>query len=935
MERGKKIIAVVLCLFLAVGIFYSGDAAFAADNETDEHNSGVVLNKTATPNPDGTYTIQLETYATGEEVRVTEEKDVPTDIVLVIDQSGSMENENNKLGTTSDYFSPYGSQTNSYLYNRRHNNNSNNATKNLYYLLDKNTYVSVSVTRSGEPQSYTYSYSYTIEGNTTVITESAGAYIIPDRAFYQKISSSGERVTYLKALKGVLTNFVNSVQAQAQANDVAHRIAIVGYASSNYEYNNEILTGCSISSLSYSNWWSSYDKWVGSIYNKDGYTSDCKNALVSPTDKNGWSSICNAIDKLDGDGGTSPDIGLDMACDIFTETPTDGTDRNRVVILFTDGKPTGNGSSWDSDAANAAMEIASNLKNTFGVTVYTVGIFNGANATSAGSQNGNDTQKANWFMHQVSSNNGNVQSPSYYLSAADATALNSIFQQISNEIQNGGAHSINIDSDAIVRDVVSDYFELAEKSENAITINAYKCIGINANGSYQWSNTPDADILNNEYNHVVAEITEDGTDVDVTGFDFKEYWVGTSVINGATTYRGYKLVVSFNVKPREGFLGGNAVPTNGSESGIYTPESDTPIDTFDIPKVNVPIDPISCTVSSTDKNIYLLGTLTKANIDMDTKITIGDNIKLDLNATNYGLDAWQTEYIDITITYTDENKNILESIPAVDEDLTYTVTVEIKSESEPCETGKEAETMSASAASSIHVNVFKPVITWKDSEVFYGEKFDESVDFCETNQVGEIVWMHGEDIANTPEFPMIGEEPAIDLTCDAPKSIDTRDDIPVNVTSKIDKTDITSYTTFKHQNPEILKDHLGNSDICEFYLRPQTGTLTITKEGGNENEPYVFTIKKDGEIYTYAVIQGNGSVTIQDLPIGTYTIEENAELAWRYNAVYAGNDGVHICLSTPTGAIKCTNTCENNQWLNSFAIAENAYGVNPETSTVG
>ena len=55
----------------------------AADN-------GVVTSKTATANKDGTYTITLEAYATGSKVISSIEKDIPTDIVLVLDQSGSM-----------------------------------------------------------------------------------------------------------------------------------------------------------------------------------------------------------------------------------------------------------------------------------------------------------------------------------------------------------------------------------------------------------------------------------------------------------------------------------------------------------------------------------------------------------------------------------------------------------------------------------------------------------------------------------------------------------------------------------------------------------------------------------------------------------------------------------------------------------------------------
>ena len=54
-------------------------------------SSGIVLNKTAELQEDGTYTINLEAYATGEEV-ISISTD-PVDVVLLLDLSGSMEED--------------------------------------------------------------------------------------------------------------------------------------------------------------------------------------------------------------------------------------------------------------------------------------------------------------------------------------------------------------------------------------------------------------------------------------------------------------------------------------------------------------------------------------------------------------------------------------------------------------------------------------------------------------------------------------------------------------------------------------------------------------------------------------------------------------------------------------------------------------------------
>ena len=60
-------------------------------------------------------------------------------------------------------------------------------------------------------------------------------------------------------------------------------------------------------------------------------------------------------------------------------------------------------------------------------------------------------------MQNLSSNNGTPQSPSYYLSASNSAALNDIFEQISSQIETGGA-SVKLDSSTVVKDIVSDYF---------------------------------------------------------------------------------------------------------------------------------------------------------------------------------------------------------------------------------------------------------------------------------------------------------------------------------------------------------------------------------------------------------------------------------------------------------------------------------------------
>ena len=88
----RRILSLLLSLVLLLSLAGPSTIVYADDN------SGMRINKNARDNGDGTYTISLEAYATGSKVISEITKDVPTDIILVLDQSGSMTED---MGTVS------------------------------------------------------------------------------------------------------------------------------------------------------------------------------------------------------------------------------------------------------------------------------------------------------------------------------------------------------------------------------------------------------------------------------------------------------------------------------------------------------------------------------------------------------------------------------------------------------------------------------------------------------------------------------------------------------------------------------------------------------------------------------------------------------------------------------------------------------------------
>ena len=992
--KKTKILSLLLCLSLFCALIVPGTRAYA-DNEPD---SGMKISKTAAANADGSYTIMLEAFATGSTVITEQKTDIPTDIVLVIDQSGSMNDPIGGYTYTAYRTGGYNSRNyhNDEYYPLRHNGGSENlwhkrnnneyiavsveqkmvytaisgwSNRNYYdnqnslYCLVSGEYKSVAVRREGHLFSadeywytmdgqqilYTtgdssipnfgqyaplyqsvkkYTYSYTLNGATTVIEESSGDGSSPDTQFYRREYSSSAGDTRLNALKNAATTFANAVAAKAAgadgdistpADNVNHRIAVVGFASGQY-YNG--------TNYNYGN----TEVFVGSNQYKYGSAAQGQygNAFQDMNTSTGVGNVSASIGTLSADGGTLTNLGLEMGNGIFGANPiAEGEKRNRVVIVFSDGVPGWSG--YDSNTANSAITQAETAKNTYGATVYSIGIFPGADATSAGNQNGNETEKANWFMQQVSSNNGTPQSPSYYLSAADAGTLNSIFQQISDQIETGGTTS-TLTSDAVVKDIISPQFTLPAGTTAAnITVETYACTGKNANDDYTWSN-------NNSTMGATASIS--GDQVNVTGFNFSENYVGTVTENGNTTYRGHKLVISFKVQPKAGFLGGNEVYTNTS-AGIYENNTaENPLLTFDRPTVNVPIQDV--TVTAKDKNVYLKGEVTAEQLKNGATVKVG-GVALDLSKASdttkpWGLEPWQTEYVDITVTVKDKDGNAIpaDGLKALTDDTTYTikVTVTPKTTGSTGSAGTPATEKFGENTPAANIYVFKPELTFKDSTAYYGETVPANNDYSSNYVANSEKWKNGGKYSTDDGVQMIGTKPTLDITYTPDESKleggkYTKQDVPVSATVKIGTENVNEHTTFVHQDCTTACgwENPATPGTPAFLIHIQTCTLSITKQGGADNESYVFDVLKDGEKYTEVTVWGNSTETLVELPIGTYTISENAGWSWRYSANNGGSAA--LTAQNPTGSITCVNTKNNNQWLNGFSeVVRNIFGTN-------
>lgn len=985
----KSTKAISLLLSLSLAVFAALPALAAPTAAAQKPDEGMQIAKTATANGDGSYTVTLEAYATGEKFSTEITKDIPADIVLVLDQSGSMTEDMN----TYD-FRAYTGKSNSDYYELRHNGGRN---PNLYYKLEDGSYGTVSVERAqtqtdaaytvcpanwtnggytgtenyyanrenlyvkvGEEyqkvtlirsgnfrytytytytfpdgsqivserintvpdfqgmgplyvrsvtQEYDYTYSYTDhDGNRQTIGTSRGNHTQPTEfSLYERYSSG--TMSRLAALQAAVSGFTDSVAKKAAgedgvkgtADDVDHRVAVVGFATGSsgtdgypsYE-NTEVFVGSS--------------QYPYNTTAKRHY----REALQAMNTAAGYNNVLASNDALTARGATYPNYGMEMAKGILDANPvSDGERRNRVVVLFTDGTPGWSG--YESDVAEAAVNQAKALKNA-GVTVYSVGIFEGADATADGIAQGANNRQANQFMQNVSSNNGTPQNPSYYLSASDADTLNNIFQQISDNIESGGA-ATTLGAQTVIQDLVSDYFSLpAGTDAQDITVQTAPCTGITG-GLPSWGEPQ---------TFTGAQVSVDAATgaVEVSGFDFAGNYVGMDKLNGTETLHepANKLLISFCVEPKDGFLGGNGVPTNAGAYIYENKDATVPVFEFDKPTVDVPIGAVS--VTAEDKNVYLLGSLTADGMQAGATIKIGD-VELKPDEANYGLQSWQNEFVDITVSAQDADGNPLTDQSSLKEDTSYTISLEAAP--------KYAGTVSGSSGdATAAVRLFRPELTYRDSRVYYGESLPDD---WTANKVSEV-WKHGDTTSTDAGVVMVGEAPVLQVTCTPDSAgvlsgkVNSKQDISVRAQVKIGAEDVQPYTTFVHQacEPACSWNETAPDGDPAFLLHVDTCQLTISKQGGAADEPYVFDVYKDGSRYTEVTITDNGSQTIYELPVGSYTISEDSGWSWRYEANNGGS--AELSRSTPSGSLTCTNSRSEPYWLNGFSqVVQNIFGA--------
>ena len=308
-------------------------------------------------------------------------------------------------------------------------------------------------------------------------------------------------------------------------------------------------------------------------------------------------------------GATNVGAGMELAQTLMNNSEV-GADRQKTVIVFTDGVPTTE-TDFNTTVANTAIDAAKNMKSD-DVTIYTVGIFNGANPNqlhgdkwnyetfedvvcdgSVGSCWGGswlsdlfgsndfasiDVPAGNRFLNYLSSNSKNASkigitkgsyhpghtffaggtgwridenadcttTKGYYMTASTASSLNGIFKTISDTVPE--PDNAALDEKTVITDTLSDYFTFAtDKAAESVTVYAEYADGTVKQSKDATKAARDGVVVN-------------GKTVTVTGYDFSAHHT--------TSSDPEKLVIEIKVKPSGKGYDSDKIPTNKDNATV-------------------------------------------------------------------------------------------------------------------------------------------------------------------------------------------------------------------------------------------------------------------------------------------------------------------------------------------------------------------------------
>ncbi len=537
----KRLLALIMVLSLALSLVPVGavDAVSGANEQITSVSTGsespVQITKTLTGDGSATdpYKLQLEAYVTGQ---VSAPTTKPLDIVLVIDQSGSMAYDED------------GHET--YQYNERRIAQLKTALDAFIDQIQENAETNdvdhrIAIVGFASDNDAGDSWDTTgaaiTEGSSDSYYVNTGLYIDGVMKNYETKGTDGHYSEVYDSDRDPLdtaeTYWIHSGRSYIE---VSYSTSQNSWGYYSYGRWQEVTPKTSREDTAHRH--TQFYEYIPGTEGEALTAEDYKDALVSANVSGRVNSdLSTAVNNMEASGGTYTWYGMEMAKNVFDNNDSSG--RERVVVVFSDGET-------NSDPSDV-LDQANDLKASYDATIYTVAFGDSASLLehvssdyeSAWYRNGryDGNHPDNWWMND------------YSLEVSRNTDWSDIFTTIAGDITS----SVDADAASVLTDTLFEYFAFGDLGENNgnVTVQVYNATGYDSSApSWKWAR--------NE-NNVTVSVA--GKTINISGFDYSSYPVVYDTEEHSWT--GQKLVISFPIQ-----IDSNAT---FNESGLYDTNNTT------------------------------------------------------------------------------------------------------------------------------------------------------------------------------------------------------------------------------------------------------------------------------------------------------------------------------------------------------------------------
>ena len=613
----------MLSVFLSIAMLLSLLPANSAAANKADTGGDLIVNKSTTLEENGSYTIRMEAYGAGSVDSISIRK--PTDIIIVMDVSGSM-NDPDWATSNDPSWQVYNGWADTAI--RLQNEGQE------FYHNHGGTAYPVELQRitgySGVYYAFNTSYGNYYEGGTLSNVDLVGyrcgygpcnvayrnnyayRYAIPyngDYAYFTNLTSynagndtmlnssnfnlyrNTNNITRIAAMQQAVNEFIATTAEQNAGVEEAeqHRIALIKYSGgyfANYEVGNHYQTSKPVRVDDDGTEYYRISDQFGSSVEVDGttyyYNTNCaqilyESAYVSDSTK---TALQTAVNSLNAGGPTQAAYGVALAHKVAQQNLQSAPDREQIVLFFTDGEPT-SGVSFENAVANETIAGAKQLKEDCNAKVYTVNMMP-ASATTATMTNYMNYVSSNYPHAESLSTSGASADSKYYKQVRDMTDLNELFKEVSDNIS---STNVTLDGTSQLRDYLSEEFFLCEDYSIVVQTQDY-------NGNNTWKDPVTVQEYPNTYagSDIHVQVNEETGEIIVDGFSYKDNYIHEEYMSGGRLIPagGKKLIVTvYGVLPTDEAVQNGYVATNLPGSGIYDGEEEVSPMVQELPKPQV------------------------------------------------------------------------------------------------------------------------------------------------------------------------------------------------------------------------------------------------------------------------------------------------------------------------------------------------------------